>query len=152
MLDRTNAAMVDAAASTAVPLGCRTLCQHPGCGQPIEAGPDGWFHVHRQPDTAAGWHRATPVEQPELSPGERLVASVQRSYERHRRGRPVHPLDVVRMAERMGNAVYDRGVCASRGDLSSPAYQRAVRAHNRRWDALYRLAYALERQAGGDLR
>lgn len=90
-------------------------------------------------------------QRPELSRGERLVASVQRSYERHRRPRPVHPVHIEAMAERMCDSRRERTVLSIRG-VDGPRYERAVRAHARRRLSLRRLAYALERQAGGGRR
>lgn len=70
-------------------VGCRTLCQHPGCGRPIElaralfpgAAPfwrhlDGW---------GGGPHEATPVE-PE-HPGEQLIGRVQAGVRLYQQGR-----------------------------------------------------------------
>lgn len=79
--------MVDAAA--VAQLGCRTLCQHSGCGRPIElaqallpgAAPF-WRHLD-------GWggepHEVTPVE-PE-HPGEQLVARVASGVRLYQQGR-----------------------------------------------------------------
>lgn len=83
MLGSYEGAMADAAAgATGLPLGCRTLCGT--CQQPIVVREmrvaRRWVHEQR-PATP---HAATPVEQPELYRGERLVASVVESYERHR--------------------------------------------------------------------
>jgi hypothetical protein len=140
-------------------VGCRTLCQYPGCGQPIEvaehAGTHYWVHVHEIP-AGVGPHYATPIDpscsgppepgEPGEYPAQRLVASVTESYERHLAGRPVRALDIERMAERMCTSQHDRTERACRGDVDSPTYQRAVRAHDRRRKALRRLAQALERQ------
>lgn len=73
MFGSYEGAMVDAAAAPQV--GCRTLCQHPGCGRPIELipplPPDDhpvWAHV-----LVGTWvgpdHEANPVEpEPDVCP------------------------------------------------------------------------------------
>lgn len=66
-------------------VGCRTLCQHPGCGVEIEQciGTDEWVHI----DSAQPDHWATPAESPEHSAGQQLVASVEASVAAYQRGR-----------------------------------------------------------------
>lgn len=81
MFDSESGAMVDAAVVPQV--GCRTLCQHPGCFRPIQelaVVPGAWVHIEgiRGPE-----HDATPVE-PEYR-GEKLIDSVKASYDRHLR-------------------------------------------------------------------
>lgn len=158
MFGSYEGALVDqhVAETTTPPAGCRTLCQHPGCGRPIEevlptfpGGKSFWMHLE-PPDVPS--HRATPVDQPEPSPGERLVASVTESYERHRRLQPVRALHVVLMADRLVAAAQDAVAALAFSGKDSPVYRRAHHTYCRRAEALRRLAYALERQTGGGLR
>jgi hypothetical protein len=81
MLGSDEDAMVDAVVETATvpPLGCRTLCQHPGCGVPIEEMPPTfpggnpfWSHIEPVP-AGRPRHPATPVEQPEVAEPSELV-------------------------------------------------------------------------------
>jgi hypothetical protein len=66
MMDHFNATMVDTAAQH----GCRTLCQYPGCLQPIReemvfGGSRMWFHI----GGGDGAHEPTPVApEPESEP------------------------------------------------------------------------------------
>lgn len=96
---------------------------------------------------------ATPVEQPEPSEGERLVASVVESDERHRsRLRPVNVADIECMAYRIGHAAQDMVLTTLNPGQGSPEFRRSLRAYMRRVVALRRLATAMQRQAGGEQR
>lgn len=90
MFSSDTGAMVDAAA---VPqIGSRTLCQHPGCGKPIELkaskipgdGPY-WAHLERW---GGEWHLPTPVEPEQLEPvaAQRMLADFTRTYNGYRDG------------------------------------------------------------------
>lgn len=114
MFSSDTGAMVDAAA--VVQPGCRTLCQRPGCGKPIElacspfaGGSPFWRHLD-------GWggepHEATPVE-PE-HPGEALVNRVAAGVRLYQQGR-----DEGRREALIDFAAHLR-ILVDRGDTLSP--------------------------------